>query len=594
MPALVFKLRDDLRLTRAANWVRFLNLTDDVYEHAERYYKVLTGSPAPSLTGPLGQALLKALEVVLRQLTELTAAAPRLAMDNGNVALLSQLAERVATYTPVARKGKRPIRPALPNLFNYFQIDLPDTLDESVAQRLLQLLGSFLTTRRFPFGITVPPLFDFVYLKPDPVPLGPPAPPTPQSLTSSTVGQFYFTDMGIPAQLVSPQTQPRLPQASPGLTIVEANGWYLTHPQFANFSPGNHLNNTLQVVTYGSKPFDASQLPVNIGRLEHGTQVLGMLIANNTDPDSSATPPADLCRGILPQSNVTIRLVSCLTGDSVLSNGLLRPVFNEAAAMLAAIVATPPGEVILIELGTSDAKFPLDVQPAIYDMLTYADYLDITVVEAAGNGGALLDFPAPGQPPLLPPRDLTKPGNDRTESYWSMYLDNDAGRAQLQQLVRQYVGQGSFAAAGGGRFRSVKTFLNQYNQTPSPAILVGAAFRNPSGQFNLLPNSSRGGRVKVFAQGNGILTTTSPGFVGNTTQFVGSMSDTSGAAAIIAGVVALLQGEARKKGLPPLAPSEIAEWLVQPSGTSVTMPAGLSATGVVPSCQAVFNHLDSI
>ncbi|MEZ0610186.1 S8 family serine peptidase [Fibrella sp. WM1] len=574
MTTLVFKFRDDLLPRRGAVWLEALNLSEAFFEQAEAFLQQ-NGTAANPVKGLLQLLPRRKIASLMEAIRSRIGVLPYSPFDAGGYEKLSRLAQRIRAYNLANGAPTAPSQ--LPNLFNYFQIDFPEPTDESTIQFVLGLFEAFLPHKAW-FGFY---LFDFVYLKDEPVSLSDTTPLEALKKTPNA-GQFYFADMAIPSAMAA--------SVAPGVTIIEADGWDLTHPQFAALHP--------TVVPIETKPFDPLSVPKQSGKLDHGTQILGVLAARNTDADTGPAPLGDVCRGIAP--GVTIRLVSCLAKGTVLAGQGFKTIrYNELAAVLTAIDVTPSGETILIELGTAGGRFPLDVLPGVYELLAFADQLDITVIAAAGNDKAILSTaPKNGTDEPLLPRDvrlaaLTSQLDNHSQTHWNAYT-NKKNRDRINALYERHKGQipSTVSKLSVPQFASSDAFLAYYQETPSPAILVGAASRvvdNQSVTFRLLDNSSRGNRVRVFAQGGGILTTTIDG------RYTADMSDTSGAAAIIAGIVLLLQQKAKSVGNAALNPQTIAGWLTEaPTSGTVTTPqdqlAGLDA-GVVPSCKTLLSHV---
>lgn len=573
MTTLVFKFRDDLLPRRGAAWLQAFNLPDAFFEQAEAFLQQnRVANPVIGLLHLLPRLKLTSL---IQTIHERVGVLPYSPFEAGGYEKLGRLAQRIRAYN--LAKGAPADTGQLPNLFNYFQIDFPAQTDEPTIQFVLGLFEVFLPHKAW-FGFY---LFDYVYLKEEPVSLGA---PTPLDALNNTpnAGQFYFADMAIPSTVAA--------AGAAGVTIIEADGWDLTHPQFAALHP--------VVFPIETKPFDPLSVPKQSGKLNHGTQILGVLAASNTDADKGPAPLGDVCRGIVP--GLTIRLVSCLANGTVLAGQGFKTIrYNELAAVLTAIDVTPSGETILIELGTAGGRFPLDVLPGVYELLAFADQLDITVIAAAGNDKAILNTaPKNGTDEPLLPRDvrlaaINRQLDNHSQTHWNAYTSKK-NRDRINALYERHKGQlqATVTKVPVPQFASPDAFLAYYQETPSPALLVGATARVVDKQtvtFRLLDTSSRGDRVRVFAQGSGILTTTIDG------QYTADMSDTSGAAAIIAGIVLLLQQKAKAAGKPALQPQTIAGWLTETptSGTVTTTHDQLASlvAGVVPSCKTLLEHV---
>jgi hypothetical protein len=448
----------------------------------------------------------------------------------------------------------------LPNFYNYFTIPLPDTLSPTQLFDLLDELEPLLPHKSQSPAMAV---LEQAYLKGDPEPLA--SADRPGSVTDGN--QNYFTAMHI-------VTPPTGKGAGVKLTIVEAEGWYLSHSQFLTSPPQPKLLfptllHPLRVsVTDGSTaPADLLTNPTYTpGLAEHGTKILGVLKARPGDADTPTPPGKDLCQGIVPQA--TVRLSSCLV-DLVLKpqstptspQYIKSKLFNEPDAVLAALVGSAPGDVILIEVGSGGQKFPLEIQPAVYELMQVADRQQVTVVEAAGNERAYIGS-------RTMPTDTRSVRNtatnvletyhsERSRTYWADYTDTyTALKAAYPTISSQYA--------------TVDDFVAHYMASNTNAILVGAT----DGAIGRHPDSSWGERVQVFAQGANILTTTLGSVTPNSFDIT---QETSGAAAIIAGVVVSLQSVARAATRPrhaPIPPSRVMTLLVGPGSSVVTDSAG--------------------
>ena len=243
---------------------------------------------------------------------------------------------------------------------------------------------------------------------------------------------------------------------------------------------------------------------------DHGAAVLGVVAGLDNELGIVGLAP-----------KVTTRVVSHW--------GLRRGDLHVADALAVAATATPRPHVILLEVQT-DGFFPIEVDPAMRDVIRCVTAMGVVVVEAAGNGGHDLD-------------------------------------AALDPTKKQWLN------------RSSKDFVD------SGAIMVGAA-RSALPHNRTLP-SNHGSRVDCFAWGQNIATaggyhTDHPG-TGYTTGFDG----TSGAAAIIAGCALLLQGRAWNVGGALLSPLTLRALMADPA-TGTAQGTGIAgAIGVMPDLQAI-------
>jgi Subtilase family len=571
MTSFIFKFRNELLLAHKPDWRQYLKWPDWFTEQAVPFYRenLYPTNQHDRLVEELTVQFNRFIDVLTQFGLETPTflfhhVEPKACLNLSNRLKSDRYQTKVATSEAVI-----PATVQLPNLFNFFQTDLHPSLAhrERDVQAFLEQIRPFLPQKSTYKEVDTRPqptyLLQYAYLKDDPVPL---SFTTPRDALGPNKGQFYFGDMAIP-------DSPTLPLPPAGITIIEADGWYLNHPQF--------LTNR-QLLFPVPSVFDMNTLNTVPDELTHGTQILGILVAKGGDTDNKSGQ--DLCRGIAP--TLSVRLISCLTsGTKVVGDELDTVRYNEAAAVLTAIDRTPAGETILIELGTAGALFPLDIQPAVYELLGIADRIGITVVEAAGNRGAVLNTVPAGVDDPLMPRDIRtqaltgEPEDNHSKTHWNAYT-NPANQKRMAKLASKY------HTTAGPTFATVKDFLDHYQETPSPAILVGATVRIGPTQFNLKPDSSRGNRVKVFAQGDGIVTTT----VNN--EYTADMGSTSGAAAIIAGIVGLVQQVAKAKGLPVTPPGVMAGWLANQPGQPVVSSGGVGVVyvGVVPSCKKVMQQ----
>ncbi|MBO0947568.1 S8 family serine peptidase [Fibrella forsythiae] len=558
MTSLVFKFRDDLLLDSNTFQPILPKLTASFYTKAAHYF-VKTQAQEPLTYQQLLKSKLSAQLTDFKQIiNELIDHQPVFLFEGVDLNSFHQLCEKQVAYLETkvgnVKSGFPDVVAGMPNFFNYFQIEFSDYINDFILQDLLSKLEPLLPHKQK----TNYHLLQYAYLKDDPVPLSSyPTAREARLITGTT--QTYFGDMGIPSVALAAH----VPNVA--LTVVEAGGWDLTHPQFSTITTEAVLmsSTALNVLT------DVLPAPINQA---HGTQILGIIGASRGDRDDDAGN--DLCRGIV--SNVTVRLASCIkqvTARSVL--------YAEEIAVLVAVLATQSGETILIEVGTAGGLFPLDIQPAVYELINVAFSRGITVVQAAGNGqngiGAVLNtLPADVVDPLMP-RDLrasklryTLAGH--SQSHWNAYTATFPRIADI--AARNGVSIGPL-------FKGIDDFLGRYQETPSKSILVGSTFRSnsPTNRFTVMPASSRGNRVRVFAQGNNILTTT------ELCRFTDDMGSTSGAAAIVAGIVLLAQQTAIAKGRRPISPGTMGSWLATGPGVAMV------SSGVVPSCADLLRRI---
>ncbi|WP_018654574.1 S8 family serine peptidase [Actinomadura flavalba] len=207
-----------------------------------------------------------------------------------------------------------------------------------------------------------------------------------------------------------------------------------------------------------------------------------------------------------------------------------------------------PGDVILYEVAIGG--YPWEVQKPIRDLTKVATAKGIIVVEAAGNGGRDLD-------------DLTQP------SARAIMEGGDSGAI--------IVGAGEPPSPGG-------TNCLGSNRPPARSRLALDDF-----------GSTFGSRVNVQAHGHCIVTTGVPTRNGHTPgqtdpnkMYSNSFGGTSGASAIVAGAVVVLQGVAKARGV-TLTPAQMRQLLVQ-TGTPQTGNTAQNI-GPQPDLGAAANYL---
>lgn len=578
---IVFKFRDAVLLTPSHSLFNTFKVGDSYYDYAAAFIKQagiepintrpffeptrsIKFSPSPFLrlidyligkTGAVSEHLfLKVpVDVPLRLLT----AIQRPERDQYR---------RFRPKSTLADQPDQELHASITNLYNYFTIRLPDGYPTEEVLDLLARFGAFLPLydqkRPLTFFSPATHLFDYVYLKNDPAPMGFTTPLAASE--NGRVNQTYLTAMNIPAPVVT------TPATSMGVSVLEAHGWFAAHSQFGT-APNFDLVNPLAppLTNYDLlKPGGYPSLS------DHGTAILGVLRATNTD--KGVQPNQDLCRGIVPQA--TIRLASCTTHLELNPTPNTNPkkeVYNEAAGLLQLIDRSNRGDVILIEVGAGGEAFPLDATPAIYELLRVANLKEITVVAAAGNKsrylpGSATDPKAAAFRSNLVSLDSSVKIPNHSASYMAEY------QALLAQIMAELA-----VLQPDGHFTPYSTpdeFAAAYLGSGSHAILVGAAHEFPTnktanGMAQKMPTSSWGPRVKVYAQGENILTTTYGG-PASPNEFK-SIGETSGASAIIAGFVAALQIRAKSAGY-LIKPDEMANLLTHgiPVNKRVTSAAG--------------------
>ncbi|GAB2561808.1 S8 family serine peptidase [Spirosoma areae] len=586
MTSLVFKFRDDLSITTDPTWRDLFNLPDEYIREATTFFQNARKAH-PSVTynqpGP-GDSLKRQANALDKRLRDLVNASPgvqlRYLFDYKDCKTINLLWRKLDSYEK-GKSGSPNGQPSdMPNLFNYFRIDFPKDYGQEEAAELLDQFGRFLPYKanksswwlryrlfRWLNGLAHQvtaknSLLQYAYLKDDPVPLATSFPTPAQAQQPGMGNQYYLTDMRIPGNFVPD------PAAPIRMTVVEVDSWSINHTQL----PGLTRSAVIFPTDIRTQILN---IPAATDKLSHGTQILGILSADSTNSDNAAG--TDLCRGIAP--NVSVRLASCITALNRTGDTINSISYEEERAVLAAVSATEPGETILFELATGGGRFPLDVLPAVYELIDIAYRRDITVVAGAGNDSAILDT-----------------GDNRYYDNYCSLLDDvrddhPASHYSAYDLIHEHIAQlaqeHNISGHAHPQFPSTEEFIQHYQQTPSRAILVGAALRTDGGNtFTVLPTSSRGNRVKVFAQGHNILTT-NPG-----NRFFSAMGSTSGSAAIIAGMVVLAQSIAKTRNR-VIPPALLFTWLKQSSrGGHRVMGLPSGSSGVVPSWRNVEYRLN--
>ena len=268
-------------------------------------------------------------------------------------------------------------------------------------------------------------------------------------------------------------------------------------------------------------------------RGDHGTAVVGQLVAEHTDPDLGV-------QGIAP--GFELRLLSHYRKDEG-SNG------HVADAVLAAVAAVvdetlddegqrvlAAGDVLLVEV--QRAYRPCEIDHADFEALRLASAHGLVVVEAAGNGGHDLDA----------------------------YRD-ERGRAIL--------------ARGRSGYRE------------SGALVVGAASDGPG--HDRLPSSCFGRRVDCFGWGRGVVTAGYGDLAADGTapqgDYTRRFSGTSAAAPMVAGVAALVQEAHLRVAGNRLSNRELRVLLADP-GTGTRQGRRVrGAIGVMPDAGAILRRL---
>lgn len=285
---------------------------------------------------------------------------------------------------------------------------------------------------------------------------------------------------------------------------------------------------------------------------DHGTKVLGVIHPRHEGCGGASTDPCD-CRGIAPCTAVDV--VSYFVNDGSHNTPVRRQ--NRANALLIAIDHLSFGDVLLIEAETRCFPHPdespelcqgrpIEIHLADFEMIRLATALGIIVVETAGNSGG----------------DL----------------------ASLRENGRK-TGKLGILDPSSSNFRD------------SGAIMVGAA--TAATPHNKVVDKegdltgNYGDRIDCYAWGECVYTSCSNKLGPPTTnQYTSYFDGTSSAAAIIAGVVLVVQGLAQKNLNYRYNPSKLREILRdENNGTKSANGKVVDQIGVMPDLRKIINHV---
>ena len=581
---LVFKFRDDVLLTPDLPLIGLFKLPPNYFELAATYVREAGIKPIMLLPADRGkstgrQPTWTLFQPLLDLIRQQTGAAPEFLFQNNPPDAPLQLLRQIlkpadnTRYPPLPQLVdplptlKSDVGGLYPNLYNYFQLTLPDTFSDLELSLLLSLFTALLPQLN-PFFRQVY-LFGYVYVKEEPTPL---AFTTPATAPADKANQHYFTAMQVPNTANK--------GLNVGLTVIEANSWFTAHQQFGGAAFPLVFPLTSPVVP--GCPFSLTAPGPNVDLPEHGTAILGILRAKTTDSDLGTT---DLCRGLVPQA--TIKLASCITkltfDPPAPATHIKIKKYDEPGAVLQATLGSLAGDVMLIELGLFNQMYPLEVAPAVFDLLKLAFLKNVIVVEASGNKNLYIGDSASLQPTALDRAELVDVVRLKERNAgipWAEYL------AMKTRIAAEYLALGQTATG----YTSAVDFADHYFNSRTNAILVGATTdAPPAATATKEPLSSWGPRVQVYAQGQNLLTTTYlVGGLPSSSQYT-AIGSTSGAAAVIAGVVTSLQGQAKASSF-IITPTQMATLL--PTGGTPVMKqdaptdAPINTDGVVPNYTA--------
>lgn len=340
--------------------------------------------------------------------------------------------------------------------------------------------------------------------------------------TWDTVQRAYAEGRFEPLPAVNPSNDPRYPnqgylcKAPKGIDAKYA--WKHVAPGgagekigFVDMEQGWTLNHE-DLIAAG-----ITELPgVNTRRFDHGTSVLGIVVAvDNTVGDVG---------------------IATYASARVISEFRPGGTHNRADAIMTAVSAMSPGDVLLLETQFSPASgagpiLPVEVLGAVFANIQLGTALGIVIIEPAGNG-------------------------------WQN-LDNYTNTAGLHVLNRT---SPDFQDSG--------------------AIMVAAAgFTAPHGP--LLGITNFGSRIDCYAWGDNVDTLTTDGTGTATNQYTAFFNSTSSASAIIAGAALIVQSVAVARGNPRFTPAQLRTILGNPAtGTASSNPVA-DHIGVMPNLREI-------
>lgn len=206
-----------------------------------------------------------------------------------------------------------------------------------------------------------------------------------------------------------------------------------------------------------------------------------------------------------------------------------------ADALVAAVAAGQPGDVVVVEMQKGNPPLPVEAEPDVLDAIRLASALGLVVVEAAGNG-------------------------------WQS-LDARLGAAHPP----------SGAIVVGAAAPALSTW------TPAGATAQVAG-------HGRISESNHGARVDCYAWGRGVATAgygdLTPG-ADPARTYTGAFSRTSAATAIVAGAAVLTQAMYRAATGTLLSPGQLRAVLADPANGTPHVPAGARTIGHMPDLRRV-------
>ena len=359
-----------------------------------------------------------------------------------------------------------------PNLLSYFKIECPDK--ENADQLVKELLLSEIVQTAY---VDIPgtepsiihPLDNPLF--PDQRYLG----PAPEGIDAEYAWRFPGGD-------------------GSGQNVIDVErGWTLNHEDLCYLQ---------SKVLYGN---------IRDESRSHGTAVLGIIAAEGNQKG---------CIGIVPN----IKSVNVVSYHGI----------GEQDAILAAISHLGPSDVLILEtqVNIDNQTLPIEVKPAVFDVIRLAIQHGIIVVEAAGNGGVDLDN----------------------------YENN---------------GKKIFN-------RSSPDFCD------SGAIMVGAS--SATHPHKRMSFSNYGSRIDCYAWGESVVTCNSDSN-GETGEYTHDFSGTSSATPIVAASALAIQGVIEASQGNRLSPSEMRNILTDPALGTISENPMEDRIGIMPNLRAIIDSI---
>ena len=377
----------------------------------------------------------------------------------------------------VARARDRDATYTPPDFLTYFAVPVPEGGN---AQRLREVLASL-------------PAVSIAYVESPPG--DPPGGIGPNDPLSPKQGYLDAAPVGIDARYA--WTRPGGDGSGQALVDLE-RGWTLAHEDLAAHS--------IDVFSGVNKEY-----------FYHGTAILGIMAAVENFVG---------VKGIVPKIN-SVRCVSEWRADGT---------FSTAEPILDALLVLKAGDVLLLEAQAADysgyRNVPVEIEPAVFDLISLATASGIVVIEAAGNGALDLD----------------------------RVHDPDRGFV----LNREH-----------------PDFID------SGAIIVGAATSTERARTE---QSNFGSRVDCFAWGENVTTTFTNANGTALGDYTNSAGGTSAAAAIVAGAAVAVQGARQAQPNIRFDPATLRALLSDPANTASQKPV-VDRIGVMPDLKVLIDVL---